>query len=107
MHRHLAPTRIVAPALALVIALALGAAPVWAGAVVKNTCAGCQASQAGIEVDPASYKVWPSGSRTFLNAEWHTTPASATFAILNNGAAPSPPFTAMADVIDHNPLSEA
>jgi hypothetical protein len=91
--------------LALMLA-SLDAAPAVAGALVKDSCNSCQVSQANVEIDPTSYKVWPSGSRTFVNAQWSPASGSASFTVRNAGIVATNAFTATAEVSDHNPLTQ-
>jgi hypothetical protein len=91
--------------LALLLA-SLDAAPAAAGTLVNDSCSGCQVSQTNVEIDPGSYKVWPSGSRTFVNAQWSPASGSASFLVRNAGIIATNPFTATAEVSDHNPLTQ-
>jgi hypothetical protein len=91
------------PALA-VAALAGGSARADQSAVCSS---GCDSLPAGVSVDPASYKLWPSGARTLLDTTWAPASSVGVFALLNSGATPSPPFTLGISVEDHNPAGEA
>jgi hypothetical protein len=77
-----------------------------AGASMQNSCGSCQSAPAAIIVDPVSYKLWPSGARTFANVQWGTYAGSASFSLLNSGSAPTSPFTATVQVNDYDPLSQ-
>jgi uncharacterized membrane protein len=115
--------RAVAAAAVLFALCLLAASPhALAATTLRSNCAGCGASgqemdvkgeaqpspmgSAQVEVDPTSYKLWPSGSRTFLNVVWGSAAGQASFEVRNSGTAPSSPFTARVDVSNHNPLTQ-
>jgi len=105
MKRFFRLSRMILPMGLLVLSLAgLEASPVSAGTLAYNSC--CPASQTGVEIDPTSYKVWPSGSRTFVAAQWSAATGSAALTLLNAGILPAAAFTATAEVSDHNPMTQ-
>ena len=83
-----------------------GAPHVSATAIIQNDCTGCNAVSGSPGVDPASYKLWPDGNKTFLNVHWSSTGGVASFDVRNFGAEPTPALTASVDVSDHDPISE-
>jgi hypothetical protein len=90
----------------LALSAACALAPIAASAASTSDCDGCLASAATVVVDPSSYKVWPSGSRTFLSVQWGSAEAHASFDIKNLGSAPSPELTAGIVVSNHDPLTQ-
>jgi hypothetical protein len=90
----------------LVLRLVFAAAPASAGTPLQYSCSACQTAQTTLEIDPTSYKVWPSGSHTFVNAQWSSQSGSASFTVRNTGSLTSSAFTATAEVSNHNPLTQ-
>lgn len=83
-----------------------GAPAAAAGTMLQGACASCNASAPAVMVDPASYKLWPSGSRTFVNAQWTPNGGEASFDVRNFSDAPTPALTATVEVSDHDPASQ-
>jgi len=105
MNRLIQFSRMLLPLGLLALSLAgREARPVSAGALAQNSC--CPARQTTVELDPRSYKIWPSGSRTFVAAQWSSAAGSASFTVLNPGISPAPALTATVEVIDHNPMTQ-
>lgn len=57
-------------------------------------------------IDPDSYKVWPSGSRTLTYVEWSAADSSAQLNLTNAGKAPLPRFVVNVRVDYHDPISQ-
>jgi hypothetical protein len=75
-----------------------------AGPSMTGNCAKCAAAIPSVFVDPASYKLWPSGARTFLNVRWTPTSGEASFDLRNAGADSSPAFAVSVTVSNHDPI---
>jgi hypothetical protein len=88
------------------VTASLARAPIVSAVGSTSDCDGCQASAATLVVDPSSYKLWPSGSRTFLSVQWAAETASASFDIKNLGSAPSPELIVDVVVSNHDPLTQ-
>jgi len=67
----------------------------------------CGALPAGVVVDPASYKLWPSGARTLIDDTWSPNDSVGVIALLNTSASASPAFTLSVRVENHDPIGEA
>lgn len=101
------PRTVLAAAVLFAVSLAGAGAPhAFATSVIQNDCAGCDAVSGSIGVDPASYKLWPDGNKTFLNVQWSSAGGVASFEVRNFGGDPSPALTASVEVSDHDPISE-
>lgn len=61
----------------------------------------------GLAVDPASFKLWPDGARTILNATWSPSGSSAPFNVRNYGTTPTTETRVTVTVEDHDPAGEA
>jgi hypothetical protein len=98
----------------LVLTLAMLAATLTAGLRAASAdggagnadCGACRAATQSLALDPASYKLWPSGARTLLNVAWSTAGSSASFNLVNSGQVATPALNVTVVVDNHDPLSQ-
>jgi hypothetical protein len=72
----------------------------------NTSCSGCQASGLALGVDTASYKLWPTGSKTLLDVVWTPTDSRASFNLLNSGTVATPATAITVLVDNHDPLTQ-
>jgi hypothetical protein len=89
--------------LGMLLFVAVGGRPALAD---NATCVACQASIQYLAVDTASFKLWPSGSKTLLDVVWTPSNSQASFNLLNSGVATTPQTTIIVLVDYHDPLTQ-
>jgi hypothetical protein len=109
-HMSLIPARygLIAAVLLGIIGIALlrSQAALAATPGTKN-CISCSAFAQTVSVDPASYKTWPSGSRTLVDVTWSQDGSKARLSLVNQSSAPTEPFSIKVQVDYHDPLSQS
>lgn len=67
----------------------------------------CPSTPAAVVIVPASYKLWPSGAKTFLQTHWSPNASSGLVTLTNSGTSTSSSFGLTVAVENHDPATES
>ena len=90
----------------LAAALTVGLRAASADGGSSADCGACRAAANSLAINPASFRLWPSGARTLVSVAWSQTGSSASFDLVNMGQAATPALNVSVVVDNHDPLTQ-